>query len=442
MNIQAGPARKSPPSFAGDIRKVNRLGFGAIGVFMATIGAWAAFASVSNAVIAQGQFVADGNVKKVQHQTGGIVGAILVRDGDMVKGGDVVVRLDDTVLKANLQIIVTQLDEMAARSSRLEAERDQSETMAVPPRLASRLNDPEITAHLANERRLFEARRSAREGLRAQLGKRIQQTKAEIDGISEQRSAKALEARLIQRELLGVRDLFAKNLVQITRLGQLEREAASLTGQHGQLTAQIAQAEGRIAETQLQILQQQEDLRAEAMKELRDIHSRMAELNERRVAAEDQLQRVDIRAPVAGIVHQSAAHTIGGVVTPAEPVMLVVPSEDALSLEVRIAPPEIDQIFIGQNAQVKLHAFNQRITPEFKATVTRLGKDVVKDPQTGAIYYIARLTLAREGLTKAGSPAILPGMQADAFIDAGARTPFEYLIKPIRDQFSRAFRER
>lgn len=440
MARKAQPDR--PVTFSDDIRRIKRVGYVSLAVFLSTVGVWGAFASVSNAVIASGQFVADSNVKKVQHQTGGVVGAIMAHDGDKVRKGDLLLRLDDTVLKANLQIITSQIDEMLVRSSRLEAERDQLAELAISPAMASRLAESTIAAMMANERRLFEARRSARDGVRAQLEKRVQQSHAEIEGLVEQRRSKEQQSGMIERELVGVRGLYLRNLVQITRLSQLEREASSLAGQSGQLTAAIAQSEGKIAETRLQILQQTEELRADAMKELRDIQLRLAELKERRIAAEDQLQRVEIRAPVSGIVHQSNAHTVGGVIPATEPAMLIVPGDDLLALEVRIPPQEIDQIFIGQTAIVKLHAFNQRTTPEFSGTVTRVGSDVVRDQQSGASFYIARLKLTPDSLKEAGALTILPGMQAEAFIDAGARSPYEYLARPIKDQFSRAFRER
>ena len=284
------------PSHAAVSRRTWMAGYAALALFAGTIGVWGGTAALSGAVIASGQFVVDGNVKKVQHQTGGVVGELRVREGDRVEAGDLLIRLDATVARANLQIIVRQLDEFAARSARLEAERDQAASLTMPERLASRLDEPDVAQLITAEERLFTARATARDGLRAQLSRRIGQLRSEIEGLTEQRSAKLREAELIKRELTGVRELFRQNLVQITRLSQLEREAASLDGQKGQLTAQIAQSEGRIAETELQILQLNEDLRAEVMKELREIQGRTGELNERRFAAEDQLKRIDVRA--------------------------------------------------------------------------------------------------------------------------------------------------
>lgn len=264
----------------------------------------------------------------------------------------------------------------------------------------------------------------------------------EILGLKAQQVARDRQAALIEEELTGVRGLYEKSLVAISRKTALEREAASLDGQKGQLIASVAQSEGRIAETELQIIQIDEVLREEAMKELREIQGRSAELTERRVAAEDQLKRVEIRAPSAGFVHQLAVHTIGGVITPAEPVMLIVPAEDALQLEARINPPDIDQIALGRPAQVKLHAFNQRTTPELKGQVSRISADTSRDQQTGATFYTIRVTIPAEEYARLAPQHISAGMQAEAFIQTEDRTPWQYIIKPLRDQTAKAFRER
>ena len=253
------------------------------------------------------------------------------------------------------------------------------------------------------ERALFEQRRATAESQKEQLRKRIAQLKDEIGGLKAQQAAKIREAAFIAEELRGVRELYQKNLVQLTRLSALEREAASLEGQRGQLLAAMAQAGGKIAETELQILQIDAEARAEVMKELREIQGRMAELGERRVAAEDQLKRVEIRAPSAGTVHQLAVHTVGGVISPAEPAMLIVPLDEALNLEARVLPPDIDQLALGQRATVRVHASNARTTPEIHGTLTRIAADVSRDPQTGASFYTIRVALPAAEVARLGS---------------------------------------
>ncbi len=432
----------TPTNYRSASRRTRLAGYTALALFVGTIGVWGAVAPLAGAVIASGQFVAESNVKKVQHQNGGIVGELMVREGDRVQANALLVRLDATLARANLQIITRQLDELAARTGRLEAEREQAAAVAMPQRLLERQHEPDVAALITAETSLFAIRAAARDGLRAQLGKRISQLRFEIIGLEEQRRAKERESLMIERELVGVRTLFRQNLVQINRLSQLEREAASLDGQRGQLTAQIAQAEGRTAETELQILQLVEDLRAEAMKELRDIQGRTGELLERRVAAEDQLRRIDIRAPVSGLVHQLQVHTVGGVISPAEPVMLIVPTMDELHLEVRVQPSDYDLISLGQSVVVKLHAFNQRTTPELNGTVSRVSADATREPQIGLAYFLVRVTVPKAERDRIMPLDIIPGMQADAFFKTGDRTLFSYLSRPLVDQFAKAFRER
>jgi HlyD family secretion protein len=423
------------------LRRSAFAGIGLIALFGGTIGLWAATSSLSGAVVAPGHFVVDTNVKKVQHPTGGIVGELRVREGDRVKEGDLLIRLDETVTRANLQVITKQLDELSARRIRLEAERDGRPTLAIPEELQSRLADPAVKALVEGERTLFEARRTAREGQKSQLKKRISQLQDEITGLKAQQEAKARETAIIANEPKGVRELYAKNLVQLTRLSALEREAANLEGQRGQLMAAVAQAEGRIAEISLQIIQIDEDMRAEVMRELREVQGKVAELSERRVAAEDQLKRVDILSPSSGFVHQLAVHTVGGVITPAEPAMLIVPVDEQLNLEARVMPQDIDQLVVGHRAVVRIHASNQRTTPELNGTLTRISADVSQDKQTGLTFYTIRVALPREEVARLGNIRLVAGMQAEVFVQTQDRTPLQYFLKPLQDQIARAFRE-
>ncbi|QFU18202.1 HlyD family type I secretion periplasmic adaptor subunit [Microvirga thermotolerans] len=434
-------APKKPSVHEKALRQATIAGSAMIALFAGTIGLWAATSTLSGAVVAGGQFVVDTSVKKVQHATGGIVGELKVKEGDRVAAGDLLIRLDETVTRANLQLVVKQLDEFIARRARLEAERDGASAVKDPEEFAGRLDEPGVKTIMASERTLFEARRSAREAQKDQLRKRIAQSQDEITGFRAQQEAKAREAELIKDELKGVRELYQKNLVQLPRLNALERDAASIEGQRGQLIAAIAQAEGRIAETSLQIIQVDEEMRAEALKELREIQGRIAEYTERRVAAEDQLKRTDIRAPSAGFVHQLNVHTIGGVISPAEPVMLIVPTNDKLELEAKVMPNEIDQVKIGQKATVRVHASNQRTVPELHGTVSRVSADVSRDQQTGMTYYTIRVDLPPEEIRRLENLKLIAGMQAEVFVEVNQRTPFEYFFKPMEEQIARAFRE-
>jgi HlyD family secretion protein len=406
------------------------------------VGGWAATVQISGALIAQGSIVVDQNVQKVQHPTGGIVGELRVRDGDRVKAGDILVRLDETVMRANLAIITKGLNELGARKARLEAERDGAETITFPPALLAQVDDADAVSAVSSERKLFQLRRAERLGQKAQLQQRMRQLNEEIGGIEAQQSAKAQEMTLIERELAGVRDLYARNLVQLTRLTQLEREVARLGGERAQLVAGAAQAKGKIAEINLQILQIDQNLSSEVAKELRDIDGKIGEFVERKVTAEDQLRRTDIRAPQAGVVFQSAVHTIGGVITAGDPIMLIVPDADKLQVEAKVNPQDIDQLQIGQRAVLRFSAFNSRTTPEVDGEVTRVSADTSTDQRTGQSYYTIRIALPPETVTQLGDVRLLPGMPVEAFVQTGERTVISYLMKPLRDQFMRAFRER
>jgi HlyD family secretion protein len=406
------------------------------------VGGWAATTEISGAVIAPGVLVVDTNVKKVQHPTGGVVGEIRARDGDRVSIGDIVVRLDETVTRANLGIVLRGLDELVARKARLEAERDGLEGIAFPSEFIERLGELQVATIVAGERKLFDLRQSARIGQKSQLRERIAQLREEIGGIAAQIKAKAQEIVLIQRELTGARDLWEKNLMPITKLTQLEREATRLEGERAQLTATSAQSKGKISELELQIIQVDRDLASEVGKELREVDAKIGEFVERKVAAEDQLKRIDIRAPQDGVVHQSIVHTIGGVINAGEQLMLIVPSADNLIVEAKFAPQDIDQVKVGQRAVLRFTSFNQRTTPELNGLVTRVSADTTVDQRTSAPYYTLRISLSREEIARLGDVTLVPGMPVESFIQTGERKVISYLMKPLSDQIMRAFRER
>src|SRR5215813_1636211 len=411
-------------------------------VLVIGVGGWAATAVISGAVVAPGSLVVDSNVKKVQHLTGGIVGELRVRDGDHVRARDIVVRLDETVTRANLAIVTKGLDELTARKARLESERDGLDTIIFPAQLLAGAGDPDRAAAMDSERKLFNLRRTARNGQKAQLRERIAQLQEEITGLIAQQDSKAKEIALIERELAGVRELWKQNLVQLTRLTALEREAARLDGERGQLIAAVAQAKGKVAETALQILQIDQDIASDVAKELREVDGKIGELVERKVAAEDQLKRIDIRAPQDGTVFQLAVHTVGGVVTAGDPIMLIVPEADNLSVEVKVNPQDIDQLQLNQKAILRFSAFNIRTTPEIEGVVTRISADTSTDQRTGQSYYTVRIAMPADQIERLGEVKLLPGMPVEAFMQTRDRTMLSYLIKPLHDQFLRAFREK
>lgn len=405
------------------------------------VGGLAAVTKMSGAVIAAGRLVVDSNVKKVQHPTGGVVGEIRVREGDRVKAGDILVRLDETTTRANLAIVSKGLDEFYARLARLEAERDGKDTISFPEVLTSRRGEAGVAASMAGEQSLFDFRRQARSGQRSQLRERIAQLTQETAGLTEQLQAKRREIELIQIELEGVRSLWHRKLIGIERMTALERDAVRLEGEHGQLTAGIAQVKGKAAEIELQIIQIDQDLRSEVATDLREAQGKISEFVERKVAAEDQLKRIDLRSPQDGVVLQLAVHTIGGVITPGEQVMQIVPVTDDLTVEAHIAPQDIDQITMGQNAILRLSAFNRQTTPELTGTLSRISADLTTEERTGAAFYVARVTLPKTEVAKLRGLALAPGMPAEVFFPTGDRTMLSYLVKPLSDQIQKAFRE-
>jgi HlyD family secretion protein len=424
------------------IRQHLVVGLSVVVLLAGGLGGWASTAQISGALIAPGSIVVESSVKKVQHPTGGVVGEVRARDGDLVKAGDVVVRLDDTVTKASLAIVTKNLDGMWARAARLEAEQRGLDKITFPPMLTDRADDPDVKGVMASETKLFEVRVNGRIGQKAQLRERITQLNEEIAGLTAQEKAKDREIELVEQELTGVRDLYDKHLVQLTRLTTLERDAARLSGERAQYVASRAQAKGKITETELQVIQVDKDVVSDVSKDLRETNDKIGEFVERKVTAEDQLRRVDIRAPQAGMVLQSTVHTVGGVITAGDTVMLIVPQADDLQVEAKVNPQDIDKLQVGQKTLLRLSAFNQRTTPELNGVVTRVSPDVTTDQRTGQSYYTIRVSMPPEEVARLGDVKLIPGMPVEAFVQTGERTLLSYLIKPLSDQLMRAFREK
>jgi HlyD family secretion protein len=418
------------------------IGLAVVVVLAGGLGGWASTAQISGALIAPGSVVVESNVKKVQHPTGGVVGEVRAHDGDLVKAGDIVVRLDDTVTKASLAIVVKTLDGLWARAARLEAEQRGLDKLAFPRMLLDRADDPDVKNVMASESKLFDVRVTGRIGQKAQLRERVTQLNEEISGLSAQEKAKDQEIALVEKELLGVRELYDKHLVQLSRLTTLERDAARLNGERAQYIASRAQAKGKITETELQIIQVDKDMVSEVSKDLRETNDKIGEFVERKVTAEDQLRRVDIRAPQDGMVLQSTVHTVGGVITAGDAIMMIVPQADDLQVEAKVNPQDIDKLQIGQKTLLRLSAFNQRTTPELNGVVTRVSPDVTTDQRTGQSYYTIRVSMPPAEVARLGDAKLIPGMPVEAFVQTGDRTMMSYLVKPLSDQLMRAFREK
>ncbi len=427
-----------------DTRKAIAL-YSYLGLFLVItlifgIGGWAAWASIHGAVIAAGTVVVEGHSKKVQHAEGGIVSEIFIKDGDKVKAGQLLLRLDVTDIQANLSIVESRLYELQARQVRLEAERDGSSKIHYPGGLLIKKNNPEIRKYMDGQSKLFSARQKTTQGKKEQLLLRIDQLRKEIQGLKAQQDSKEEQIKLIAKELDALRILRDKELVPMTRLLALEREASKLKGARGDHIAGIARAEGKISETRLSIIQIDQDLQTEVLSELRDVQTKIAEYVERQVAAKTKLRRTEIRAPISGFIHQLTAHTLGGVIPAREPVMLIVPQQGALEIEAQIQPQDIDQIKVGQNVVIRFSAFDQKSTPEIDGEVIHVSADKTQRSADTPPFYTVRVKLAKGYDEQLNGKKLKPGMPAETFFQTGARTALNYLIKPLLDQIERTFK--
>jgi HlyD family secretion protein len=357
-------------------------------------------------------------------------------------------RLDDTLTRATLGVVQSQLDLYVAREARLLAERDGRANIALSEDSLAGPHREIAERAITEERRLFESRRSGLEGQRAQLRERIAQIAEEIRGLTAQQQSKESEINYVGEELSSVSELYSKHLVSQSRLKQLQRDQARLQGERGQLIADIARSRGKIAETELQTLQLHQDFRTDVLKELRETQAKVAELQERANAAADELKRTDIRAPQAGIVYQLQVHTIGGVIGKGETVMQVAPTADSLIVEARVAPQDIDQVEVGASVRIRIGAGNRRTTPDLEGKVTVVSPDLMREAQAAPTgtqsqpYYVARVALSKAHIKAIGDLQLVAGMPVEVYIRTQDRTPLDYLLKPLHEQVARTFRER
>jgi HlyD family secretion protein len=427
-----------------DAAKLVRRGWiAAIAVFGGLL-VWSIAAPISGAVIAPGQLSVETNRKTIQHLEGGVVRKIHVKEGQSVKAGDLLVDLDDTITRANADVLTSQLAEGVARYARLLAERDglteipeDSIAFALAP------EDLDIAKNVAGQRRLLEARDATKKTQIALLEEQIVQQSKRIEGYSTQLKSLREQARLVGEELDGVRRLNAEGYAPITRLRELERTRESISGQQGQLTAARAESQSGISEARLEIERLKQQAREDAIKESQDLEVQIATLIERRTAALDALHRSEIRAPEDGIVLGLKSHTTGGVISPGAPVMDIVPKGDKLVVAARIAPGDVDKVKPGQETLIRFSAFNARLTPEAIGSVRQVSADSFVDQQTGASYFLVLVDLPpKDELERIlRGQALQAGMPAESFIRTGSRPAISYLLKPLTDAFSRSMRE-
>ena len=418
------------------------MGYLTLAVLLGGFGLWSALSSITGAVVASGQVEVDLHRQVVQHPDGGVVADIRVADGDTVAAGQILIRLDGDLARSERAIVEGQFFEVLARRGRLEAERDNAPEIHFNPELLQEAaRNPMVADSVDGQRRLFSARRQTLRQSLDQLARRQDQTRAQTAGIEAQLQALRAQTALIERELIDQQNLLEKGLAQASRVLALEREAAALSGQMGALIAQKAQAEGKTTELDIEALRLTSQRREEAETALRDFGYREFELAERRRALREQIDRLELRAPVAGRVQAMTVTTPRAVIRAAEPVLYIVPQDRPLVVAARVSPLDIDEIRIGQPVLLRFTAFSSGVTPEIFGQVIQISADAITEEATQSAYYRADVTINPGELAKLAGLKLLPGMPAEVFIRTGNRSPLAYLVKPFSDYFNRAFRE-
>lgn len=418
------------------------IGMIAVAVLFGVLGVWGNFTTISGAVISNGMIQVESLRQVVQHPNGGVVGAIDIKEGDRVEAGQILIRFDDTLIRSQLNAVDGQLKESIAQRARLEAERDDAKTLMFADQLVNQGANDEATKQLMQgQTRLFEARRTTLEQQIKQLNERKHQIRLQIGGVESQLKSSKEQVELIGQELADQQNLLKKGLAQASRVLSLQREAARLSGTIGELESAMARGEAQIIETELQILQLSTARREEAISTLRQLTFSEIEMVERKLSLEETLSRMDVRAPMSGIVHGLTVHTLRSVVRPAEPILYVVPTDSPLVINSRIEAIHVDQVHVGQDASLRFSTFDQRTTPEIFGKVVKVSADVFQDEVTGISYYSAEIEPNEGEMERLGDVELLPGMPVEAFIKTADRSPLSYLTKPFTDYFNRAFRE-
>ena len=403
--------------------------------------AWSLTASIGGAVIAPGTVAVESNRKSVEHLEGGIVGALLVREGDRVEAGQILLRLDDTVERASLAVLDDQLVELRARSARLRAELHDERTVDFGPALRARRGEPKVRQLLEAETDLFQARKASRESRRDVLEQRVAGFQDQIAGLGRQQDARSRQIALTEQELVGVEKLHVKGHAPLTRVLELKGRLQQFAALQAEHATDIAIASNSIGETQLRMSGDNQAFLESVSTELRDVQASILNLAERHSAAQARLSRLDISAPQSGIVLGLTAHTIGGVVRPGEPVMEIVPADDALVLEARVQPTDVDKVRAGLRSKIRLSAFDQQTTPEINGTLESISADRLEDPRRGEAYFLARIRIVEDETSKLDGLELVPGMPAEVFIETGERLAISYLLKPLLDNVTRAFKD-
>lgn len=435
------PAAPEKPVNDGLNRQIG-MGYVMIGLMGAAIFGWAANTDINGAVVGAGRVMVQSNEKLIQHPVGGVVGAIYVQDGSRVKAGDTVLRLDDTTAKANMGIVDSSLSALRARLARLQAERDRAPSIRFPAELKTETSQADADS-MRSEEQFFETRRRTLTNHKDQLRQKIDQLNQQVKGYDITIDSRKRQWDLVKEELQTAEGLLNKRLATRSQVASLEQNSAKLEGEYGALITDRAGLLAQIAETNVQITGLEEESLSDVMRDLRETEAKIAEQEARLLAAKDQLMRIDLRAPVDGVVHELSVHTVGGVINPGETIMKIVPGTAPLEFDMRISPIDIDQVHVGQTARLRFPAFNRAHTPEVEGKITFVAADASTDRQSERTYYELRITPEADIAAKLSEKGVtlVPGMPVEAFIETEKRSALSYILKPLTDQIRHAFRE-
>lgn len=420
--------------------RLLRLSGIAIATLVLGLGSFATLVPIGGAVIASGRVGVQSRVKRVSHPAGGVIAHIYVQNGDLVREGQPLLSFDDKVSSSEAEFAGLTVAQLLATRARLEAELRGAKSIAFPAELTSGVA-PGAEAAMEAEQRLFAIRRSEAAGITAQIEARILQYRKQIEGFRAQIASLQKQQALIGPELEGIRELWKKRLVTISRVNQIERTAAELEGRIASLHADIAQTQAQVTETEEQLIQIRQTRRSAAAAELANVNGTLNQQRARSVSVGDVQDRTIVRTPYSGLVDKLAFAAVGDVIRPAETIMVIVPNNDRLLIEGAIKPSDIDQVEVGQVARVRFTAFNRSTTPELLGRVTFVAPDLATDPDTSAPFFALRIQIDTKTFPDGRKINLKPGMPAEIFLGTGSRSMASYLLKPIKDQLHRSFRD-
>lgn len=427
-------------TLATDDRPIHRIGLILLAFTFGTLGIWGYLAPLDSAALAPGHVTVKSYRKTVQHLDGGIVQELIAKDGDIIKAGDLLIKLDATEIKAQLDILRSQQITLSAQLARLTAERDHNTTITFPSSWQDEPNAQMAQAR-EGETQIFKTRKNTQEGEIAVLKQRIGQLESKIKGLQGQRSSKQQLAASYHEESKDLKELLAQGYADKLRLRDMERNYAQTTGEIASFSSEIASAEIQIGETRLEILQLEKKFQEDVANKLSEVQAEHYDVSQRLVATQDKVTRTDIKAPAGGRVLGLSVHNVGGVIIAGHPILDIVPQQEELIIEAQVSPIDIDRVHKGLEADIRFSAFKQAIVPEVQGKVINLSADRLTDERTGNTYYQAQVELLPESYSKLRGVELVPGMPAEVFINTGERTVFEYLMQPITNSFARAFIE-